>query len=328
MADNDKRYNPNDLGYQSNNNTRNVGGNISYYENKPKSGPFINYGGNINVSYQRIFEPDRFANFGTYLNGNATTKGFNSFGVFGAFEPIVTYDYFEPRVDGRFYTYPKNYNGGSWFSSDYRKRFALDCSFNYRVFDEPFSRYRFNWSVGPRFRVNNQLSFAYGLDTYNFINDVGYTTRRSETDIILGRRDVRTIENVLSSKYIFNNKMGFTFRMRHYWSTASYKQLFNLDENGLLADTDFDTEANRAARSTSFNALTIDAVYSWVFAPGSELTLVWKNAIYQSDDITNIDYITDANKTLAAKQTNNVSLKVLYFIDWQNVKNKFSQKKG
>jgi hypothetical protein len=335
----DTKFNPNDLGYSPYNNERSFGGNVSYNEFKPKQKWLQRYGISGSTTYSRLYSPNSFANFGVGLDGWLNTKKFNAFGAFAYAEPITTYDFYEPRVTGRFQAYPRNGNIGGWISTDYRKKFALDVNGNFRFFKDhetsysrsnfKTSRYRANISISPRYRVNNQLSFFLDIGSYNFLNDIGYATRRNnDADIIFSRRDVITLENTLTAKYIFNNRMGLSLRARHYWSTAAVKKYYRLTADGELASANripnFDA-TNLTKYNRSFNAFNVDMVYSWVFAPGSEVSVVWKNAIYQSDDAVYLDYITDVRKTFTASQTNNVSIKVLYYLDYLTIRNKLKR---
>ncbi len=323
----DDHFDPNDLGFQSYNNERGVSLQGSFRELQPKIKNLQNFRISTNFNYNRLMVPDRFTNLSMGLNVNMTTKQFFSAGAFFYTQPIATADYFEPRVWGKVFLTPSNHNIGGWISSDYRKRFALDINGNFRFYEDNLeSRYRANISLSPRFRVNNQLSFNADIESYNFINDIGFSTF-TDNQPTFGRRDVHTISNTVRGKYIFNNKMGLVLRFRHYWSTASYKYYNYLTENGGLTAPFTEVNGNKIEGNQSFNAFTVDAGYSWVFAPGSEATLVWKQAIYQSDRETNIDYLTDVAKTFNSSQSNTLSLKILYYVDYQNIKGAFAKKK-
>jgi len=52
--------------------------------------------------------------------------------------------------------------------------------------------------------------------------------------IIFSRRDLRTVEDILSFKYSFTNKMGITLRTRHYWSKVAPQQFYQLAQDGKL----------------------------------------------------------------------------------------------
>jgi hypothetical protein len=61
-------------------------------------------------------------------------------------------------------------------------------------------------------------------------------------------------------------------------------------------------------------------VYRWVFAPGSEINVVWKNSIFSSDEVVGENYFQNVNGMIQNPATNSFSLKLIYFIDyWQTV---------
>ncbi len=323
------RYDPNDMGFLLFNNTIEKYITAKYNIYKP-FGKFNRAGVSAYLNHTQIYNPRAFNNLGTGVDAFFILKTFDAFGGFYNTEPIVTYDYFETRTFGRYYTYPINHNVGGWISSDYRKRLALDAEANYRVFDEP-GRNRFNYSITPRFRVNNKLSFTYTYSVSLWQNDVGYAVPNQlwydsaatgelnypDGDVIFGIRDQKTYTNIISAKYSFNNKMGLTFRLRHYWSKVNYNSLHLLDEKGFLVETPYtgmDANGN-SYHNSNFNAFNIDMVYSWVFSPGSELRLVWKNSIYASDANAARNFDNNIRYVFDQSQTNSFSVKFLYFLD-------------
>jgi hypothetical protein len=64
---------------------------------------------------------------------------------------------------------------------------------------------------------------------------MGYTYVDGKHDINFARRDVTSVENILSAKYNFSNKMGITFRARYYVSTVDNKEFYLLQRDGSLA---------------------------------------------------------------------------------------------
>ena len=74
-------------------------------------------------------------------------------------------------------------------------------------------------------------------------------------------------------------------------------------------------------KDQNYNAFTIDMIFRWNFAPGSELALAWKNAALADHDIVTNNYLTNLKDTWL-NQSNSVSLKVLYYIDYNNLKRK------
>ena len=108
--------------------------------------------------------------------------------------------------------------------------------------------------------------------------------------------------------------MSLTFRLRHYWAKAAYHSFHKLGEDGHLTATDYN-EFN----DNSFNAMNIDAVYRWRFAPGSDIFIIWKNSILGWDDVQNdviYDYRNSINGLSNTPQTNSLSIKIIYFLDY------------
>ena len=68
----------------------------------------------------------------------------------------------------------------------------------------------------------------------------------------------------------------------------------------------------------NYNAFTIDMVFKWNFAPGSWLTAVWKNIVDAENSMID-NYFENAESMFAHSQVNSLSLKLLYYIDYQQV---------
>ncbi len=322
-------YNPNDLGFLYNNNEKSYNLSLRHNTFEP-SGAFVNTWKSFDVYYGELYSPNKFSDLGIGIDVGGTFTNFLSAGMFTWLEPIETYDYFEPRVWGRHYTWQPSWNVGGFLSSDYRKQLAIDFNANFRKFAAE-GRHRFNMSVGPRWRASDRLSFYLGINRFNFVNDEGAAISNEtgggtiiDDDIIFAKRHQLTYENVFTANYIFTNRMGLSFRLRHYWSTVDYQSFHVLDEDGYLVYSDYeglDADGN-SLHNNSFDAFNIDMVYTWVFAPGSEMNVVWKNAIYRSENDLESNYINNLQSTLDAPQINSISMKILYFVDYLSLKKK------
>jgi hypothetical protein len=66
----------------------------------------------------------------------------------------------------------------------------------------------------------------------------------------------------------------------------------------------------------------IDAVYTWQFAPGSFINIVWKDESYLSNADIQKGYFKNFNKTIGEPQNNNLSFKIIYFLDYLNLQKK------
>ncbi|MFD3003714.1 DUF5916 domain-containing protein [Pontibacter toksunensis] len=315
-------YNPNDLGILFRNNNMEQEVNFSYMKLEP-FWKLLNLYTNFGAEYSRRYKPNTFQNFVIYGNVNGRFKNFTSAGLNFNLEPVETYDFFEPRVEGHYYTFPVNYSANGWFSTDYRKRLAMEVGVFYRHFEEN-DRRSVNFFISPRFRVNNQLSFSYSIDTGKSYDDIGYFTRLAAVDgtetpeekIIFGLRDVNSIYNSLSGSYIFNNRMSLALRVRHNWSEVMNKQFFALEPNGELVSDPYQAEKP----ALNYNSFNMDLVYSWWFAPGSEISIVWKNSFEENVNVVQPRYFDNFSHTMSSPQTSIFSVKVLYYIDYLTLK--------
>jgi hypothetical protein len=324
------KYDHNDLGVIFRNNSINNSASVQYNIFKP-FGSFNRARFSINSFLSHRYSNQNFQDFAINWNAFFVMKTFFAFGVNGRFEPITTYDYFEPRVAGRYLEFPTNRVISGWFSSDYRKKIALDGNISYRKFDQE-GRENLYLSLQPRFRVNDKLFFIYEIEQFRGKNDIGFSTilDNAQDSIIMGRRLAVTTTHQLDASYIFNNKMGLTLRMRHYWSTAKYNNYFLLGEEGTLEASDYTgiDDLGESIHDVSLNAFNIDCIFNWQFAPGSFFTAVWKNSILRRINNTEERFVENFGNTIDADQNNNFNVKVLFFVDYLKLKKLAGKKKA
>ena len=333
-------YNPNDLGLLFANNSISQSANVGYSIYQPfwKLNRFKSYAG---INYSLLERPRLYQDVSFYSGFNTTiTKGFLSLGFNLSGSP-TTHDYFDPRRAplGRYYVRkPANVGFNGFFSSDYRKKFAWDLNYGARTFaadGDRTGRYFYAITLGPRYRVNDKLSFVYSLGFNQIIKQIGFAGELSRNnpldaptaqgfggflpdgrtmDALMGRRDVATVTNTATGTYTFTNRMSFNIRLRHYVSNVHYRDYAQLSPDG----RETDVPAYQRNRDNTFNAFNIDAVYSWWFAPGSQVSIVWKNAsasFFQANQATPL-YFDNLSNTINTPHNNNVSIKVLYFLDY------------
>jgi len=315
----DDKYYTSDLGYQAINNK--VVYEFYVAHNVTQPWKFLrNSYNNTGYTYAHHFESgkpvvnDIYVNlFGTFMNYLSAFAGFG-------FTPGPYYDYFEPRVEGRYQKGMQYFYFYTGLSSDYRKRVALDLNLNLSNFTDRFVSEGYNLSWKLRFRANDKLTlrwnFTYSFDPYN----LGFVDIDPQDNIIYGLRYRNTYINQVTVSYIFRNDMYISLNARHYWSTAEYRKYLTLLQNGELEDNYVYSVNN----NFNYNAFNIDFLYSWEFAPGSNLSIVYKNAI--ENDMTNIisfpGYGENLKGVLNDPQTNSVSVKVLYYLDYHYVRKK------
>ena len=313
-------YDPNDLGFLQANNEISYWSSGSYNVFNP-FGRFNNCNMNVQLNYFELYKPNHFTQLQITSSGSITTRKFQSWGYDFTSNPVRGYDYFEPRVWGRYfrtYTYARL---GFWFSSDYRKRVAIDASAYYGDYENS-GRYVFNWRIAPRFRLNDHLFITHVYSYQSHMNDVGFAySFEGVASPLFAIRNVISHTNVLNIKYAFNPIMTLNARLRHYWGYTDFRNFKSLQEDGYLTDSE-NTSANQ-----SFNSFTIDLIYSWIFKPGSELRFVWKNAINQLANDIPSGLSQDFSYTLEQPQENSYSIKLIYFLDYHSVSDKIVGRK-
>ncbi len=309
-------FDPNDLGFMRANNEVRTSANIGYNFYEP-FWQFLNLYTDLDITYRRLYDPSVFTSFNVGTRVRGTFKNFMDFSINYQTAPTRRYDYFEPRVDGRYVVEP-SYNQVSFsLRSDNRNRFILGSSVSYTNFDFDDME-NFYLSFNPSIRVNNKLAFSSFVSLSNRNGNIGYAAHEGDL-ITFGKRDINTINNIFNTKYTFNNKMGLTFRMRHYWSAAEYEEFYTLGKKGNLLESDFSENENR-----NYNAFNIDMVYTYVFAPASEISVVWKNSIASDEDFMRAGYINNVETLGNMPQSNSISVRVLYFIDYSMLMKKIS----
>lgn len=208
-------------------------------------------------------------------------------------------DFYEPHTDGWFFKRWKSFFAGSFFNSK-----------------------KYQFTLNQRYRFTDKLSVGYRLRLEPQKRNIGFADF-SGNDIIFGRRNISTVENIFSIKYNFNKKMGLRTDIRHYWSKVDYgnpdENFFKLLANGKMEHTtSYTGNANQ-----NYNAFNVDAVFTWEFAPGSFIYLVWKNSnpLDNFNTITKDGYFKNLGNTLDQSHNNNLSFKILYFLDYLQLKN-------
>lgn len=174
----------------------------------------------------------------------------------------------------------------------------------------------YNPSLSLRFRPNDHLfittSFSYNLDPAN----IGFATL-TDSAIVFGLRRLDTYLNEINFSYTINDKMNLSLRARNYCITGNYKKYFYLTDNGEVADYD----AYIGNSNFKLDLLNVDLVYEYRFAPGSVLNIVYKNSIDDaaSSNITR-DYSFNTKQLFMHPKTDIVSIKLLYYLDYQDLK--------
>lgn len=303
----DENYDPNDLGIHFSNNDLEHSLWMQYNWLKPSKW-YKNLRVNYNLSYARRIHPSSYQSLGTNVNANAILTNLMNVGghiYYGA----EGKDFYEPRMNGRVFTQPSEQSYGIWLQTNNAKKYSVNIELEYNV-AQLFKSKSYQIELKNQYRVSDKFSLSHSIEWKPVYNQAGYADIVG-SDVIFSRRNVRTIENELYSKYNFNKKNGITLSIRHYWSEVQVKQFYTLQADGSLAANN----SYNLNRNQNFNIFNIDMVYTWEFAPGSFINIVWKNSIFDQDEKVNESYLKNLKNTLAYSQNNNLSLKVIYYLD-------------
>ena len=311
-----KDYDIDDLGYTGRNNYLRFYSGYFYRLLQPK-GFLNNMYLNFQANHERRLQPDLHSNFVFNFNSSFTTKDFLSFG--GGFEttPFGTNDVYEPRVAGRYFEIPAYYDQWLWINTDYRKKLGAELVVDWYKYDEK-GRGDLIITFNPRYRVSERFSLKLNTKVSLSDKEEGFVELLEE-DILFGQRDRNTVVNSLGANYIFNNKMGLNLAFRHYYSEVFYSKLYTLQQNGDLSY--FGPADNK--NNTTYNSWNLDLRFSWWFAPGSQLTLLYRNATESYLGRSHINFGDNFNNLFEEPQLNSLSLRISYYLDYNRVKNWF-----
>ena len=320
-----KDFDNNDLGINFETNYYSFYGNTSYRILNPTK-IFNSFTARLNAYSQFQKETGKIQSGDINFQINSSTKKNLSLGMGLNVNPLETYDYYESRTADRYLITPAKINMSLYISTDYNKSFAVDFNPSYQIYNEE-GRNSYGFAFGPRYRFNDKISINYNFNFYRDNNDKGFIDRLKDdldpvtpATIIYANRNVITYANSFSGKYSLNSKMSFNLSLRHYWSYAENKNILSLQQNGRLADyTGYTVNKN-----SSFYSWNTDLSYSWWFAPGSQISVLYRNNAGAFERDINKDFRNNVTNLLNNDALSHVfSISVRYFIDYNQVKNKF-----
>lgn len=329
----DARYDKQDMGYYTNNNTMDHGAWIGYNWIKPSKW-YNQWRLNTNLFYSRLvtaIDPMKrpemmYQNASLNFNTNGQLKNLWWVGggvTFGARQN----NFYEPRMYGRFFAEKSRAYINIWWESNYAKKVSWGGTLSYG-WGNYFGRTLTGYNLFGKVRFSSKFSIDHQLNVEGTKNQAGYAATSGST-VYFSRRDVIYAENVLTAKYNFTNRMGLSLRTRHYWSKVDPKEFFELDNNGELQTPSVAFTGNV---NQNYNFVSFDMVYTWQFAQGSFINIVWKKIDENFYRNFENNYFDNFGKTLRGNNYNNLtqfnsfSIKVIYFLDYLTVRNKAQHK--
>ncbi|MFN3756298.1 MAG: DUF5916 domain-containing protein [Flavobacterium sp.] len=307
-------FNPNDLGINFMTNFHSLRANYNYRTLNPV-GWFNSIRINSNFYTEIQNTTGRAQQFWQNIIGNVMTKNNDFFNSGLYINPVETYDFYEARSPGRFVNIPGSW--GTWllFSSNYNRTWAIDIEPAYRKYWQD-NRDTFTLLFSPRYRFSDKFSLIYRYQYVQQNSDIGWADFWNNQPI-LAERDRVTQTHSLTGKYSLNDKSTFNLVLRYYHSWADNLVYMDLNSDGSFSPSP-DYDLNRDA---NLNLWNFDLSYSWWFAPGSELRILYRN----NADEFSLDVNKNPGENINALFRNNLnhifSLSLRYFIDYNKVKN-------
>ena len=319
------KYDPNDLGFLLNNNSVEQSGEISINYNLPTKKYLIH---NYSLSYnnQYLYKPFKWSTIEIEGKAFFLFKNFWDAQVVINTQPLDFNDFFESRTPGlKLNRFPYLFLGTGG-SSDSRKKLYGSWFIGgaeSRVKDDPYykldfsSRYRFN----DRFQCTISYGREYDKGNWGFSHrDIRSTLVAGYNDPLIAFRTIKTNNLIASALYNFTPRMNWTIRMRHNWTNVENRYFVKLKADGNWDDIPFAEGRNR-----NFNVFNVDMFYTWDFKWGSRLTLGWKNALGNNVNLnpyTFKNYTRNLEAIFNNPHSNEVTLKIVYFLDYLDLKKK------
>ena len=311
-------YDPNDLGFLYNNNERVYSASLElndYTETKR----FYRRNLRLSLDYSELYKPQLYTTSLFKWNiGGLHKKQLYTY-LSGTIDPFGEVNHFESRDFGRAVRFNPSSRLEWYFSSDYSKPFALDGRIWWRNF---FGTAQHGKGVflSPRFRFSDRINVILRSKLDQFTADYGYVAHSDSNydgEVILGVRDRIVVENSIVGQWVFTKRMGLDLRLRHYWQQVNYKEFRELQEDGWTNLSTYNPldESGISIHSTNYNAFTVDINYRWIFIPGSELRIVYKNNLFHSKSTLDANYFETFETLFDQPQINSISMKFLIFLD-------------
>lgn len=233
------------------------------------------------------------------------------------YTPKETFDFYQPLEYGRYVYVPKRLSSYFGFELNQNHDFTVDATVSTVQYDEE-NRQTYGIYINPKYRFNNQFSLEYAFEYLTKRNDrgrIGHDTN----GIVFAERNRETLQNTLTGKFALTNRMALNLDVRYYWSYSENHEFFTLQDDGYLAPN----PTYNLNRNRNYNSWNFDLSYSWWFAPGSQIYILYRNYGLEDTRLVEKDLSTNLKNIFDSNLTNIFSISIRYYIDYNVVKNKF-----
>ena len=317
----DANYYQNDLGYYNLRNDQRLWAKVGYMTFKPTK-LYEKIEAYLWMSERSRFYPKILKSQGGRIGLTLTSLKLEE--IRASFDYTSKYkDFEETRKEDFFIYQPAEYELEFNYRSDSRKKlvYRSGIEHSYGVneqFNENSSETEIEFYSG--YRLSNQFKVELGISNGISKNEIGYVFDEND-NLYFGNRKVKFTENNISLNYNFNSYKSLNLKFRQFWSSALYKEDFFLlksDGNRSVSEKNIsDYNPN-----TNFNLWNLDLSYNWEFAPGSKITLLYRNNIFNENNLSGISYYNSTKELFEKPINHQLSLRINYFIDFNLLKKK------
>jgi Domain of unknown function (DUF5916)/Carbohydrate family 9 binding domain-like len=314
-----EKYDPNDLGILTAPNEITYRANLTYRQFKPTA-DFITYGYGLNARVQYLYKPYAYNKVDINPTAFLVFNNFWDITVNGYLTPGWEHNYFELRTPGQYLSYPTNYGFDIQGSTDSRKKCFVIYGATYAN-SPKYDNTLYSLSLGLRYRFSNKFNLDLHTNSLVELNQLGYAFQRElNNNPIVGFRDNRSFETILSGVYNFNSRLNLTLRARHYWNKVNYLSFHDVDIKGYLLPRNF-----IAGQDENFNVFNLDAFLTWDFRLGSSLVVGYKNWLGEDEKVTlagKNNYLHNLGGVFDLRHGNEVTVRFIYFLDYNQMRRK------
>jgi hypothetical protein len=174
--------------------------------------------------------------------------------------------------------------------------------------------------LGLRYRFSNKITMSISNRNERETDYIVYAGRETNGEPIISFVDFTDITSVYSGVYNFTPRMNLTMRIRHNWSKVVYKRFANVATDGKDVPRSFIPNQHQ-----NVNFFNLDAFFTWDFRLGSRVVFGWKNFLGNEefvDGTIHRKYLNNLGETIDLRHGNELTLRFIYFIDYNTLKKK------
>ncbi|HET9744799.1 MAG TPA: DUF5916 domain-containing protein [Chitinophagaceae bacterium] len=313
------KYDPNDLGILFNNNEVAYSGQLSYNQFTPK-GHFLTYNYRLTSRYFWLYKPHSFRYLDAAVTGFWVFKNFWDVTLNLGTMPFGENDYFVLNTPSRYAKRPAWSYGQIEGSSDSRKKLFFSYNYLQGFFHVPEKHDYHIIELGLRYRFSNKITMSLSNRNERETDYIVFAGRELNGDPIISFVDFTDITSIYSGVYNFTPRMNLTMRVRHNWSKVLHKRFANVDARGRDIPRAFIPNQDE-----NVNFFNLDAFFTWDFRLGSRVVVGWKNFLGNDefvDGSLHRKYLRNLGETLDLRHGNELTLRFIYFIDYNTLKRK------